>query len=96
MVVDFGRVRCLLASCWLGCCSRVRRGRGSCWLFELVVNEIAFHSIPFRVVFRCGKESHVTREVVVVSVGSVRLQGGVEVVLPFHWTLLLVCGDLFA
>ena len=45
--------------------------RGSCWLFEPAVHELAFHTIQFRNVFRCGKPSHAAREVVVVSVGSV-------------------------
>ena len=36
----------------LDCRSRVGRSRGSCWLSEPAVHEIAFRSIPFRGVFR--------------------------------------------
>ena len=60
-VVDV--VRCLLVRCWLGCRCRGDRGRGSWWLFESAAHEIAFHSISFRMVFNCGKPSHVAREV---------------------------------
>ena len=42
------RARRLLRCCWLGGRSRVGRGRGSCWLFEPAVHELAFHSIPLR------------------------------------------------
>ena len=49
LVVGVSRVRCLLVCRWLGC-----RGRGSCWLFEPAVYEIAFHSISLRGVFCCG------------------------------------------
>ena len=39
----------------------------SCWLFESAANEVAIHSIPFRVVVRRDEPGHVTREVVVLS-----------------------------
>ena len=69
--------------------SRGDRGRGSRWLFESAVYEVAFHSIPFRPVFHRGEPGHVAREIVVVSVGSVWLKVGVEVVLPsLDWSSL--------
>ena len=75
--------------CWLGCRSRVGRSRGSCWLLEPAVHEIAFHSIPFRGVFRSGEPGRAAREIVVVSVGSVWLQVQVEVVFPsLGWSSL--------
>ena len=66
VVVHFSRVRCSFVCRWLGCLSHGGRGRGSCWLFESVAYEVAFHSIPFRVVIRRGEPGHVAREVVVV------------------------------
>ena len=46
-------------------------GRAGC--LSLLLMELPSPSIPFRVVFSCGKPGHVTHEVVVVSVGSVWL-----------------------
>ena len=65
--------------CWLGCRSPVG-SRGSCWLFEPAVYEIAFHSIPYRGIFRYGKPGDVARD------GHP----------PISWLVFLVCCDLFA
>ena len=78
-IVSLSRTCCLFVQCELGCRGRGDRGRGSCWLFESAANEVTFHSIPFRAVFRRGGPGRVAREIVVVSVGSVWLYAGVEV-----------------
>ena len=46
-------------------------GRAGC--VSLLANEVIFHSIQFGAVFRNSEPSHVAREIVVVSVGSVWL-----------------------
>ena len=69
--VVFVSVVSLSPACCLVVCGG--RGRGWCWLCESAVYEIAFSSIPFRVVSRCANPGHVAREVVVASVGSVWL-----------------------
>ena len=62
-------------------------GAGCLSLLFMKSLSIASH---FDVVFRCGKPSHVAREVVVVSVGSVWFKVGVEVVLPSRgWSSLV-------
>ena len=56
LVVSLSRTCCLVVRCELGCRSRGDRGRGSCWLFECAADDVTFHSIPIRAVFRRADE----------------------------------------
>ena len=46
---------------------------GRAGFLNLSFMKLAFHEITFRVLCRCGEPRHVAGDVVVVSVGSVRL-----------------------
>ena len=81
------RTCCLVVRCQLGCRCRGDRGLGWCWLFQSAANEVTSHRIS-----NCLLPWCVAREIVVVSVGSVRVQVNVEVVFssPAPSSLFLV------